>query len=99
MLYKLLMFSVMTTNTFAHTAMMSCFDNGDDTIICEGGFSDGSSASGILIYIKVRGKKIIEGHMNEDSEFSFKNPKDDFVVHFDAGEGHRVAISGDDIVE
>ena len=30
----------------AHSAVCSCFDNGDDTITCEGGFSDGSSAAG-----------------------------------------------------
>ena len=26
---------------FAHSPLMSCFDNGDNTVTCEGGFSDG----------------------------------------------------------
>ena len=32
---------------FAHTPLFDCFDNGDDTLTCEGGFSDGASATGV----------------------------------------------------
>ena len=35
----------------AHTPLCSCFDNGDDTVTCEGGFSDGSSASGVPVRV------------------------------------------------
>ena len=28
----------------AHTPLCSCYDNGDGSVECEGGFSDGSSA-------------------------------------------------------
>ncbi len=84
----------------AHTPLCSCFDNGDNTITCEGGFSDGSSASGVAIRIETSdGRTLLEGKMNEDSEFTFDKPKDEYVVIFDAGEGHHVKVPGKKIAE
>lgn len=84
----------------AHTPLCSCFDNGDDTITCEGGFSDGSSASGVTMRIETPdGAVQLEGKMNEDSEFTFDKPKGDYVVMFDAGEGHKIKVPGKEIVE
>ena len=85
---------------WAHSPICSCYDNGDGTITCEGGFSDGSSASGVNIYVKKGdGTVLIKGAMNADSEFTFKKPKEDYQVEFDAGEGHQVTIDGKKIVE
>jgi hypothetical protein len=87
------------TSAFAHTALMSCFDEGDGTVTCEGGFSDGSSASGVKFRIEQNGKTILETKMNEYSEVNFKKPDGDYQAVFDAGEGHQVTIDGKDIVE
>jgi hypothetical protein len=85
---------------FAHTPLMSCFDNGDSTITCEGGFSDGSSASGVKIFVRdANDKTIIRGKMTEDSEYTFDKPAGDYMVIFDGGEGHQVEVNGADIVE
>ncbi|WP_175498232.1 hypothetical protein [Desulfuromusa kysingii] len=83
----------------AHTALMSCFDEGDGTITCEGGFSDGSSASGVKFHVAQKGQKILETKMNEYSEVNFKKPEGDYQAVFDAGEGHQVIVDGNDIVE
>ena len=84
----------------AHTPLCSCYDNGDGTVLCEGGFSDGSSASGVAILVKdASGNAVVEGKMNENSEFEFKKPDGDYSVLFDAGEGHRIEIPGSEIVE
>jgi len=91
---------VSATITLAHTPLCSCFDNGDDTITCEGGFSDGSSASGVSIRLETPdGRVLLEGKMNEDSEFTFDKPKGDYIVMFDAGEGHQIKVPGKEIVE
>lgn len=85
---------------FAHSPILNCFDNGDGTITCEGGFSDGSSAAGVKMRITdSTGKDIFEGKMNEDSEYSFNKPEGDYKVVFDAGEGHAVEVEGSKIVE
>jgi len=86
----------------AHNAICDCFYDEDDPnkVICEGGFSDGASAAGIPVRIVDRdGKVLIDGAMNDMSEFSFAKPAVDFKVEFDAGEGHVVQIDGRDIEE
>ncbi len=100
MVKKLIVSSMLLTSSlFAHTAIMSCFDNGDGTITCEGGFSDGSSASGVKFRVEQSGKAVFSTKMNEDSEVTFKKPSGDYSAVFDAGEGHKVFIKGSDITE
>ena len=100
MLKKILVASVLLSGSlFAHSAIMSCFDNGDGTITCEGGFSDGSSASGVKFRIEQNGKATYSTKMNEDSEVTFDKPNSTYNAVFDAGEGHRVFIKGSDITE
>jgi len=87
-------------SVFAHTPLMSCFDNGDGTVTCEGGFSDGSSASGVTMSVlSESGKTIESGKMSEFSDFTFKKPKGDYTVLFDAGEGHKIEVKGSEIAE
>ena len=85
---------------FAHNAICDCYVNEEGGITCEGGFSDGSTATGIPVRVVDRdGKVLIEGAMNEKSEFTFARPDVAFKVEFDAGEGHVVQIDGRDIEE
>ena len=86
--------------SYAHTPLCSCSDEGDGTILCEGGFSDGSSAAGVRIkVVDSQGKVFMEGKMNEDSEFTFKKPNVPYTVIFDAGPGHAVKIPSTEITE
>lgn len=85
---------------FAHTPLCSCYDNGDGTITCEGGFSDGSSAAGVeMRAVDKSGKVLIKGKMDEDSEFTFDKPSGPYKVQFDAGPGHLVEVEGKEIAE
>lgn len=82
----------------AHTPICACYDNGDGTVLCEGGFSDGSSAAGVRMVVSdTRGNIVIDASMDENSEFVFDKPDGKFTVLFDAGEGHKIEITGDDI--
>ncbi len=84
----------------AHTPLFACYDNGDGTIMCEGGFSDGSSASGVPIRVRdAKGAVVTDGKMNANSEFEFKKPSGDYSVVFDGGEGHQIEVPGKDIVK
>lgn len=90
----------LAASAFAHTPLCSCYDNGDGTVTCEGGFSDGSSAAGVEMRVEDKNDKVlIKGKMDEDSEFSFDKPCSPYRVVFDAGEGHVVEIDGKEIVE
>ena len=84
----------------AHTPICDCFDNGDDTITCEGGFSDGGTAVGVpMRIVDASGRVLIEGAMSENSDFTFARPAVDFRVEFEGGEGHVIQIDGRDIEE
>ena len=87
------------TTALAHSPICTCYDGGDGTITCEGGFSDGSSGGGVVMLVQdASGKEILKGAMSKDAEFNFKKPAGDYQVIFDAGEGHRVVVKGKDIV-
>ena len=99
-LLLLFMGVVFTGTCFAHTPLCSCYDNGDGSVTCEGGFSDGSSASGVTM--RVQDKKaqvLIKGKMSEDSEYTFDKPSGDYTVIFDAGEGHIIEVDSKEIME
>lgn len=95
----MIVFFLIPFTTYAHTALMSCHDNGDGYITCEGGFSDGSSASGVSFKIIQNGQVLIEGTFDEESTYTFAKPQGNYEAHFDAGEGHRVTVKSSDIAE
>jgi hypothetical protein len=85
---------------YGHNAICECFDNGDGSITCEAGFSDGGKAAGVpLRVLDQSGKVLIDGKMSEQSDYTFAKPKVDFRVELDAGQGHVVKIDGRDIEE
>ncbi len=89
---------LVATPALAHTPICACYDNGDGTVLCEGGFSDGSSASGVAMYVRDdKGNTVVDGAMDENSEFVFDMPEGSYTVMFDAGAGHQIEITGDDI--
>ncbi|CAE10475.1 hypothetical protein [Wolinella succinogenes] len=82
----------------AHTALMNCFDNGDKSVSCEAGFSDGSSAAGATLKVIQGGKVVQEMKLDKNSEATFKKPDGEYVVVFDGGEGHFVEIKSQKIL-
>lgn len=100
LLASLLLAIFFASQAIAHTPLCSCSDEGDGTILCEGGFSDGSSGTGVKMQvIDSNGKIIIKGKMNQDSEFIFKKPEGEYTVIFDAGPGHAVEVPSSEITE
>lgn len=87
-------------SALAHTPLFSCFDNGDGTLFCEGGFSDGSSAAGTTLIVKNGdGKEIQRLTLSRTSDIVFKKPAGPYSVVFDGGEGHQIEIQGSQIFE
>ena len=82
----------------AHSPICNCYDNGDDTVTCEGGFSDGASATGVSIRVfDERDRVLLDSVMAEDSTYTFDRPSEEFHVIFDAGQSHLVTIYSADI--
>lgn len=84
----------------AHSVLFDCFDNADGTILCQGGFSDGSSASGVKVIVKdASGAVISTVSLDENSEITMDKPEGDYTVEMSAGEGHSVVVKSENIVE
>lgn len=96
---KSLLILLVSTGLFAHTPLLSCMDEGDGSITCEGGFSDGASAGGVSFRVEKDGKMIVQKKLNSTSEVSFKKPTGDYIAIFDAGSGHVVRIKSKNIFE
>ena len=83
----------------AHSALLNCFDNADGTFTCQGGYSDGSSATGIRIVVwDSSGVVLQEARLDSNSEVTLNRPQGDFSVLFDGGAGHSVEVRGDSLV-
>lgn len=96
----LLVSAALPSLALAHTPLFSCYDFGDNTILCEGGFSDGSSASGVeILVLDGSGSELIKSEINEDGEIEFDKPNGEYKVMFNAGPGHSIEVDGKDIVE
>lgn len=92
------MIFVFSAGVMAHTPLFNCMDEGDGSILCEGGFSDGSSAANVEIVVKSSdGQIILTSKLDENSEIVFQKPEGAFRVMFNAGEGHNLEISSDNI--
>lgn len=90
--------SLLMTSAQAHSPLFDCFDNGDDTITCEAGFSDGGSAIGIAVRVlDAQGKVLEQGFIGRENNIVFALPDEEYSVVFNAGEGHSIAVYGDDI--
>lgn len=83
----------------AHAPRLSCYQGTDPTQVeCEGGFSDGASASGTKINVLSYDEEILwSGVLDQKSEIVFKRPEGDFYIRFEGGEGHTVEIDQSEI--
>jgi hypothetical protein len=83
----------------AHTPLFDCFDNGDETMTCEGGFSDGASAAGVAIRVlDAQGKVLEQGELDAAGSIKLKRPAGEFSVQFAASTEHSLTVLGDDII-
>ena len=84
----------------AHTALITCFDNGDATVTCEAGYSDGASSAGQVIRVSQTNKRlIIEAKFDKEGTYTFKKPDVDFYVEFIGDPSHLATFDGEDLVK
>lgn len=91
---------LLPTSALAHTPLFSCYDMGDGTIECEGGYSNGNSAAGTKVIVAdTAGKELQSLALDDNSIIVITKPSGDYTVTMDGGEGHRVTLNGADITE
>ncbi len=91
---------IIPSMAMAHSPIFDCFDNGDGTITCQGGFSDGSMATGVKVHLYDASGKVVETlAMDENSELNIDKPAGDYALELDAGDGHKIKVESANIVE
>ncbi len=81
------------TTALAHHPVCRCRMENAVTVVCTGGFSDGSGAPGVVIdVIADDGAVLVPGRLGADSTVRFRRPDQPFYVLLDAGPGHTVEI-------
>ncbi|OFV46440.1 hypothetical protein RP300_01926 [Oligella urethralis] len=90
--------SGLSTAVYAHAPLLNC-ERQNAQVVCQGGFSDGSSAFGVQIDVKNYDEKtLFSGKLDESGKIAFDIPKDEeFFVRFDAGPGHILELDHADI--
>jgi hypothetical protein len=84
----------------AHSPMLMCYDEGDGTILCEAGWSDGSSAAGSPVYLRdTSGNNLARGAVCPAGFIEFEKPQGVFNVFFDGGEGHTLELHSSEITQ
>lgn len=82
----------------AHAPRLTCQADGERFVQCEGGFSDGSDAKGVLIRVlSYDDNPLWEGKLDEQSRVRFERPAEDFYVRFEGGEGHVIELDHSEI--
>ncbi len=84
----------------AHGPVFDCYIEHDDTVKCEAGFTDGSSAVGKKIHVQdTSNKLLLEGTVDKDNTYTFKAPTGAYSVEFIGGENHGATIQSPDITQ
>jgi hypothetical protein len=99
-LYSILLVcgSVFCTLAQAHNPICQCEPQGEEEVLCTGGFSDGSGAPGVTLDVIGYDEEIlVAGKLDTDSRLRFRRPEGEFYVLFDAGPGHIVEIDHTEI--
>ena len=82
----------------AHTPIVACFDNGDDTVTCEAGYSDGAPSVGQTVRVLTSNRRLLEQSVfDKTNSYSFKKPAEPFIVEFEGDPSHVAIFDGDDL--
>ncbi len=81
---------------YAHTLILNLYDNEDNTILVEGVFSTGESATGAQIRLEslVTGKVLYKKRLPSESELTIEIPKEPYTVILNGGPRHQVEKEG-----
>lgn len=86
------------SSAYAHHPTARCRYLDADTIQCQGGFTDGGGAQGVVLDVIAYDERIlVSGKLGKDSTMTFKKPSDEFYILMDAGPGHVVEIDHSEV--
>ena len=87
---------LLPTFMYSHSLLLNVFDNEDNTITVEGGFSTGEVAPGAQIRIEslASGEILYKKRLPQESELTIDIPKESYQIVLDGGPGHQMIKEG-----
>ena len=104
----LILISLFSLQAFAHYPLLNCqFVAAEkevaeqevvEQVSCEAGFSDGTKAPNVIMDVfSEDDETLATGHTNEKAMFQFERPDGIFFIIMDAGPGHVIEISDEEV--
>ncbi|WP_250654899.1 hypothetical protein [Alkalimarinus coralli] len=93
---------LLSHSAFAHYPLLDCYygSEGGLHVYCDAGFSDRSKAPNVMMEVFSEDDEVIaQGRTDENALFDFKRPDGAFFIIMDAGPGHVIEISDDEVRE
>lgn len=85
------------TSAAAHYPILDCNVEAEH-VACEASFSDRSKAPDVVIEVYSEDDEVLSsGLTNADSRYQFELPEGIFFIIMDAGPGHVIEISSDEV--
>ncbi|OUS25856.1 hypothetical protein A9Q99_20485 [Gammaproteobacteria bacterium 45_16_T64] len=93
---------LMSSLSWAHYPVLNCHlsqnPTSGDTVICSASFSDKSLAPNVVIEVYSEDDEVVsQGRTNDDSSYRFNRPQGAFFILMDAGPGHALEISNEEV--
>lgn len=91
--------------SYGHYPLLDCQYTTDqqtesEVVLCEAGFSDRSKAPNVVMEVFSEDDEVLaQGHTDDKAMYQFDRPEGAFFVIMDAGPGHVLEISDEDIIE
>lgn len=87
---------------YAHYPLLDCRFGAESSVqvYCSAGFSDGSKAPNVLMEVFSEDDEVVaQGVTSDQALFDFERPNGAFFIIMDAGPGHVIEISDDEVLQ
>ncbi|GAA3925060.1 hypothetical protein [Litoribacillus peritrichatus] len=104
MRYILLMvLTAVSLQARAHYPLLNCEfteneQSATEQVFCDAGFSDGTKAPNVVMEVfSEDDETLVSGHTDATAKFQFDRPEGVFFIIMDAGPGHVIEISDEEV--
>ncbi|MCH2159924.1 MAG: hypothetical protein MK096_14245 [Oleiphilaceae bacterium] len=100
----LVVMSLLSAKAFAHYPILNCKlgsnPESPSEVVCEASFSNLAKAPNVIMEVYSEDDELIsEGHTDDNSIYTFERPDGVYFIIMDAGPGHVLEISDEEVVE
>lgn len=92
---------LISSSVLAHYPVLDCKhtdSSGEDMVVCEAGFSNRSKAPNVIMEVFSEDDDVlVSGTTDDNAMFEFVEPEGGYFIFMDAGPGHILEISNEEV--